>query len=91
MKTDAIMSIKNVISSAMRKSASGRKVAAENTIKDGERLMSAGQDAVAAQNKAMISKVYTKPEMKVNEMNKRELKAASDGYGRPGYDDGYGW
>lgn len=50
---------------------------AESTIKDGNKLMAAGQDASAIQGKAMI-KEYKKPEIEIIKVDEADMKAASN-------------
>lgn len=83
MKTEIVGAVKDVATRILSRPARKEAAAVTNTVKDGEKLMAAGQDAVAAQNKAMV---YVKPEMDVVKMDKQNLKAASGGYGN--YDRG---
>jgi hypothetical protein len=89
MKAEAINSMKSVITNTI-KSASKNEAVAKNTVKDGAKMIAVGQDAAAAQGKAMI-KPYVKPEMEVIDMKKGNLKAASGYTGRNPLEDNDDW
>ena len=82
MKAEGIKVIGNIVTNAIKSSSKSEAVAKE-TVKGGERLMAAGQDAAAVQGRAMV-KPYVKPQMTEVKMEKQNLKAASGG----GYDQG---
>ncbi|MCM1265219.1 MAG: hypothetical protein NC200_03385 [Candidatus Gastranaerophilales bacterium] len=81
MKAEGIKAIGNVITNTI-KTVTNSKAVTRESVKGGEKLMAAGQDAAAVQGRAMV-KPFVKPEMEVK-MEKQNLKAASGG----GYDHG---
>lgn len=76
MAIEALKAIGTKIASKI--SAPKAEKAASVAIKDGEKMMAAGQDAAAIQGKAMI-KPYVKPEMKTTNIKKENMLAASGG------------
>lgn len=85
MKTEAIKAMGNVITNSI-KSAPKAEAHVAKSVKGGEKLMAAGQDAAAVQGRAMV-KPYVKPEMKVVELEKQNLRAASGYEGGKDLDD----
>ncbi len=94
MKLEMVNAVKNTVVNMV--SPKKAEKAASVAIKDGERMIANGQDAAAAQGKAML-KPYVKPEMEVVEIKKSNLKAASDIGERDmearefDFEDGYDW
>ncbi len=86
MKLLSINGIKQLATKAI--SPKKAEVAAEASIKDGERMIANGQDAAAIQGRAMV-KPYEKPQMEKANLTKENTKAASGGSERD-WGDGYG-
>ena len=78
MKTVSIQAVKSSLLS-MISPKKADKVAA-TAIKDGEKLMAAGQDASAMQAKAMI-KPYEAPKMEQVNLNRTKTQGSSGGTG----------
>ena len=76
MKLEAIKMIGSAAKSMVAPEA---KKAVTVSIKDGASKLESAQDAMASQGKAMVKKAYVKPEMKVVEIKKRNMQAASGG------------
>ena len=79
MKTISIQSVKNSVLSMISPKKADKMAA--TAIKDGEKLMAAGQDASAIQGKAMI-RPYEAPEMRKVNLNRTKTQASSGGGGR---------
>ncbi len=86
MKLEAIKMIGSAAKSMVAPEA---KKAVTVSIKDGASKLESAQDAMASQGKAMVKKAYVKPEMKVVEIKKRNMQAASGGTTDP-FDTGVG-
>lgn len=85
MKAEMIKSAGNVVTNTIKASAKADTAVASKAVKNGEKMMALAQDAKAAQGKAMVKKAYTRPEVEVVELEKKNLKAASGGWDDGGY------
>ena len=78
MAIEALKAIGTKIASKI--SAPKAEKAANVAVKDGAKMMAAGQDAAAVQGRAMV-KPYVKPEMKTAKIKQENMMAASGGGG----------
>lgn len=98
MKTLSIKGMKAAASRIIIGKEPEAKKVVTNAIKDGEAKIADGQNALAEQNKFLVGKKYTKPEMEKAELNKEKVRAASGDDVDPrhhddgefGEDDGFG-
>jgi len=77
MKALSIEGMKAAATRMISGKTSEAKKVATDVIKDGEAKIADGQKALAEQNKVLVGKKYTKPEMEKAELNKEKVRAAS--------------
>ena len=80
MAIEALKAIGTKLASTI--SAPKAEKAVSVAVKDGEKMIAAGQDAAAVQGRAMV-KPYVKPEMKSIKVKQEQMMAASGGGGTP--------